>query len=58
MDKNQDGLVSVKEHIRIVKHKELGGRVWTKIDMENPAELSSWEFYLATRNIFKKVCQE
>jgi len=58
MDKNVDGLVSIKEHVRSIKHKELGGRVWTKIDMQSPPELTPWEFYLATRNIFKKVCME
>lgn len=57
-DKDGDGIVTVREHVRAIRHKDLGGRVWSKIDMESPPELNPYEFHLATKNFFKKVCQE
>merc|ERR1719218_158620 len=55
-DKDSDGIVTEREHLRAIKHKDLGGKVWNNIDVET--ELNPYEFHLATKGFLKKVCQE
>jgi hypothetical protein len=34
LDKDEDGFVTIDEHVQVVRNKELGGKIWDDIDSD------------------------
>lgn len=45
------------EHVRSIRHKDIGGRAWRNVD-DTSQELDPWQFHLATKKYLNKTCQE
>jgi len=56
IDKDTDGYVTVKEHVRSIKHREIGGRAWNNINANK--QLDPVQFHTASKGFLNKVCQE